>query len=205
MKLVHAETPNALHESNPHFTESALSSPELHGNIFAEELPLCWASLQAIIRNLPLLLWRALQTGQRKQRVRITLESTPSNSLCYVRIIHPAHLNAACDLCFTEKMPRTEAKESQATAKTLSLTREEEKGVFCTWTQGFSNNKASCVTPLHLPFKICFSSFFLLTQDVWCRVHFFMRSGWFPCVYRDMAQLDSTVCTGWSQGSSAHW
>lgn len=160
MKLVHAETPNALHESNPHFTESALSSPELHGNIFAEELPLCWASLQAIIRNLPLLLWRALQTGQRKQRVRITLESTPSNSLCYVRIIHPAHLNTACDLCFTEKMPRTEAKESQATAKTLSLTREEEKGFVLHLNSGFFQQQGLVCDSAALAFQNMLFFFF---------------------------------------------
>lgn len=46
MKLVHAKTPN-----NPRFTELTLSATELHENIFAEELLLCWASHQDIIRT----------------------------------------------------------------------------------------------------------------------------------------------------------
>lgn len=103
------------------FTELALSAAELHGTIF----PLWkYAHFAPVVLGLASGYYKGRACRPPDERFRQvsgnrgweTLWSQCHRTLCYLRIIHPTHLNTACDLCFMEKMPGTEAKASQTTA-----------------------------------------------------------------------------------------
>lgn len=96
----------------------------------------------------------ALQTGQRKHRVRITLESMLSQrhrAVCAIwgsSIPLTSTLPVICVLWRKCQGQRPEHRQPQQ--RHCPSHEWKKRHLFCTWTQGFSNNKASCVTPFKL-------------------------------------------------------